>query len=168
MEPHHIAVRAVFAYVVLLGLLRTSGKRTVGQGTPFDFVLALVMGDLIDDALWAEVSAARFSVAAGVLTLLHTIVSLAVARSERFDRLVSGVAVPVLEAGRPRRDGLRRERISGPELERMLRVGGVPREGWSDVKSARVEVSGQATVQLAPWADPPRKSDLRRLRERMP
>jgi uncharacterized membrane protein YcaP (DUF421 family) len=168
LDPHRIAVRAVFAYVVLLGLLRTSGKRTVGQGTPFDFVLALVLGDLIDDVLWAEVSAARFAVAAGVLTLLHTILSVAVARSERFDRLVSGEAVPVLEAGRPRRDMLRRERISLPELERMLRVEGVPPEGWSDVKRALVEVSGQATVERQPWAEAPRKSDLRRLRERMP
>lgn len=168
MEPHRIAVRAVFAYVVLLGLLRTAGKRTVGQGTPFEFVLALVMGDLIDDALWAEVSAARFAVAAGVLTLLETLVSTGVARSERFDRLVSGGAVPVLEEGRPRRAAQRMERLSEQELERMLRAEGVPREQWPDVRRAWMEVNGQLSVQRQPWAEAPRKRDAGRLGERMP
>jgi len=45
----------LFAYVFLLAILRASGKRTIAQGTTLDFVVALVLGDLIDDALWAEV-----------------------------------------------------------------------------------------------------------------
>jgi uncharacterized membrane protein YcaP (DUF421 family) len=167
VELHHIAVRAAFAYLILLGLLRTSGKRTVGQGTPFDFVLSLVMGDLIDDALWAEVSAARFAVAAGVLTLLHTLVSVAVARSERFDRLVSGEPVSVWKAGRPHRTALRAERISERELERMLRQEGLTREHGPEVKHGQLEVSGELSLQCQPWAEPPRQRDAGRLREQM-
>ena len=101
MEPYRIAVRALFAYVVLLGLLRASGKRTVARGTPFDFVLALILGDMIDDLLWAEVPAARFAVAVATLTLAHTLVAMADARSERFGRWLSGVPA-ARAAPRPR------------------------------------------------------------------
>jgi uncharacterized membrane protein YcaP (DUF421 family) len=71
MDPLRIAVRAVFAYVTLLVLVRVSGKRTVKQGSPFDFTIALVLGDIFDDAVWAEVPMSEFVVAAGVLVALH-------------------------------------------------------------------------------------------------
>jgi uncharacterized membrane protein YcaP (DUF421 family) len=61
----------VFAYLFLLVLLRLAGKRTVAQGNTPDFVLAVVLGDMIDDALWAEVSAAQFSAGAGILCFLR-------------------------------------------------------------------------------------------------
>jgi uncharacterized membrane protein YcaP (DUF421 family) len=70
MDLGSIATRALAAYLFLLALLRLAGKRSVRQGTTFDFVLALVLGDLIDDAIWSEVPMAQFVVAAGTLLLL--------------------------------------------------------------------------------------------------
>lgn len=51
---------------------RLSGKRAVKQASVFDFTMALALGDLIDDVLWAEVAAAQFVTAAAVLTTVHT------------------------------------------------------------------------------------------------
>ena len=72
MDPLRIIVRCVFAYVVLLLFIRLSGKRSVKHASTFDFVLALIMGDMIDDFLWAEVAASTFVLASGVLMLVHT------------------------------------------------------------------------------------------------
>jgi uncharacterized membrane protein YcaP (DUF421 family) len=72
MDALRIIIRVAIAYVVLLVLVRLSGKRTVAQGSPFDFTVALVLGDLVDDLVWAEVRASTFIVAAGMLTLTHT------------------------------------------------------------------------------------------------
>ena len=73
MDPLRIAIRAVFGYIVLLVLVRVSGKRTLKHGSPFDFAVALILGDMVDDLLWAEVAAAQFVVACGVLVLTHTV-----------------------------------------------------------------------------------------------
>lgn len=166
MELHRIAVRAAFAYVVLLALLRASGKRTVAQGTAFDFVLALVLGDMVDDLLWAEVSAARFTVGVGVLTLAHTLVSAAAGWSERVDRLVSGTPLAAVAHGAPRAAALRAERMNRHEVARMLRQEGVADEDWRDVREMCVEVSGQASVRREPWAETPRREEAPRLRRR--
>ena len=80
MDPLRIVARVAVAYVVLLVLVRLSGKRTVRQGSPSDFVVALVVGDLVDDAIWAEVGMPAFTVAAGVLTLAHAAIAVARAR----------------------------------------------------------------------------------------
>jgi uncharacterized membrane protein YcaP (DUF421 family) len=76
MDPLRIAIRCVLAYVFLLVLLRLASKQTLRQGTTFDFVLALVLGDLIDDALWAEVPIAQFVVATTTLVLLKLVATL--------------------------------------------------------------------------------------------
>jgi uncharacterized membrane protein YcaP (DUF421 family) len=71
MDLLHIVARVLFAYLVLLVLVRASGKRTVRHASPLDFVLSLVLGDMVDDLLWAEVDASVFVVAAGVLMMVH-------------------------------------------------------------------------------------------------
>jgi len=84
MDPWRIAVRAVFAYVFALVLVRASGKRSVRHGDATSFVLALILGDLFDDALWAEVSMAQFVVASGTLALVHVLATVdAAARQGR-------------------------------------------------------------------------------------
>jgi uncharacterized membrane protein YcaP (DUF421 family) len=72
VDPLRLAVRVLFAYVLLLLFVRLTGHRTVKHGSPFDFTVALILGDMIDDAIWAEVSAAQFVVACGVLFTVHT------------------------------------------------------------------------------------------------
>lgn len=76
MDPLRILVRVVFAYVVLLAFVRLSGKRSVKHANTFDFTMALVLGDMVDDLFWAEVTAASFVVAAGVLMTVHTAMDL--------------------------------------------------------------------------------------------
>jgi uncharacterized membrane protein YcaP (DUF421 family) len=70
MDPLRITIRCVVAYLFLLFLLRLAGKRTIQQGTTFDFVLALVLGDLVDNAIWAEVPMAKFVVASATIVVM--------------------------------------------------------------------------------------------------
>jgi len=72
MEPLRIVARVVFAYLVLLLFIRTSGKRSLRHGTPLDLTIALVVGDIVDNLLWAEVPAAQFVVASGSLLAAHS------------------------------------------------------------------------------------------------
>jgi uncharacterized membrane protein YcaP (DUF421 family) len=72
MDLGRIVIRVVFAYVVLLVLIRLTGKTAVNHASPVEFVLAMVLGDLVDDAVWAEVNASTFVVAAGALFFVHT------------------------------------------------------------------------------------------------
>lgn len=71
MDPLRIATRAAFAYIVLLVLIRLTGKRTVAHSSPFDFTVALIVGDLVDDAVWAEVAISQFLAALTSLTMVH-------------------------------------------------------------------------------------------------
>jgi uncharacterized membrane protein YcaP (DUF421 family) len=70
MDPCRIGVRCLIAYVFLLVVMRLAGKRVVRHANAFDFVLALIVGDLVDDALWSEVPVAQFVVATATLIFM--------------------------------------------------------------------------------------------------
>ena len=71
MDLTGIAVRAIVAYVVLLSMVRATGKQAIRHGTTFQFVIALIIGDLVDNAIWAEVSLLQFLVAVVTLFVTH-------------------------------------------------------------------------------------------------
>ena len=71
MDLLRILARVVFAYAMLLIMMRAGGKRMVRHASPLDFALSVILGDMIDDMLWAEVDASVFAVGAGVLVMIH-------------------------------------------------------------------------------------------------
>ena len=71
MELTRIVVNALFAYSVLLVLVRLSGKRSIRHASPFAFALSVIMGDLLDDMIWSEVAPAEFLAATISLFATH-------------------------------------------------------------------------------------------------
>ena len=167
MELDRIAIRAVFAYVVLLGLLRASGKRTIAEGTPFAFVLALVLGDMVDDVLWAEVGAARFVVAVTTLTIAQIVVAWASSRFDGIDRLVSGAPAPLVLDGATVRSEQRSQRMNDKVVAFELRHHGLDDGQWGQVKSAHVEANGAVSVIRTRADRPAERRDAPALRERV-
>jgi uncharacterized membrane protein YcaP (DUF421 family) len=76
VDPLRIAVRALVGYVALLSLVRLSGKRTLKHGSAFSFTMALILGDMVDDLLWAEIGITQFVVASGTIVLMQTLADL--------------------------------------------------------------------------------------------
>jgi len=148
MELYKIAVRAVFAYVALLAMMRFSGKRVVSQAGALDFVVALIIGDLIDDLLWAEVGGAKFAAAAGGVTLGGLLVALASYVSPAAAKVLRGEPKLLLADGRPVRRGMRAERVNEKALASLLREEGIERERWPDVAHAWLEDNGRLSVML--------------------
>lgn len=163
MDVGRIAVRALIAYAYLLFTTRASGKRAVSQATPVDLIVSLILGDVIDDFLWAEVSAAKFGVAVATIVLCEVVVKMAVHRWPRLLPVVQGSPVLVLRDGAEDRDALRGEQMNEGDLAHLLRQDGIPRERWSDVHLAFVETDHHLSVIRTPEAEPAKKEDAWRV-----
>jgi uncharacterized membrane protein YcaP (DUF421 family) len=165
MDPGRIAARVLIAYVYLLIVTRASGKRVVTQASTVDLLVSLIIGDLIDDVLWAEVSAAKFAVGAGSVALADVITKVAGYSLPAFDRLVNGASRVVLRDGRELRDELRREKINEEELAALLRIRGIDRGRWDEVHLAVVETDEQMAVILDRRAERATRSDAANVKE---
>src|SRR5688500_16506665 len=82
--------------VYLLMVVRLAGKRTIGEGTSLDFIVALIIGDMPDDIIWGEVPLAQGLVAIGSVVCLHLFVVYVAHRSIRLDRAISSAAALVI------------------------------------------------------------------------
>jgi uncharacterized membrane protein YcaP (DUF421 family) len=71
-----IVVRAAFVFVFFQVIVRWQGKHTIKQGTPFDFVLLLIVGDLVDDVLLGKTGVSMFVTAAGTLFLARMLAAI--------------------------------------------------------------------------------------------
>jgi uncharacterized membrane protein YcaP (DUF421 family) len=161
MELHKIGIRALLTFIFLLVIIRISGKRTVSEGNTFDFVLALILGDVIDDALWAEVPMSQFFVAAGVLVLMDTLANVVTFRSAFMYRVINGSPSKIMANGSTRKKLLRREQMSRKELLTDLRLEGIEEEDIDQVYAAFVEPDGLTSIIRSPGSEPAKKRDLR-------
>ncbi len=158
MSLGQIAVRALVAYLYLLFIARISGKRVISQATPFDFIVALILGDVIDDALWAEVSMAKFAGAVGSIMLCDALTKLGAFHSLGFFHLVNGWSHAVLHDGKEDGDELRRQQLNESDLAHLLRAKGI--EDWNEVHIALLERGHDLSVIRNPEDEPATKRDL--------
>lgn len=158
MELGGLVLRVTISYVFLLILLRLAGKRTIGEGTPFDLVVALILGDFPDDVIWGEVPVAQGIVAMGSIMTLHVIVSYAAYRSIWLDHLLESVPTVVMRGGRSRPEALRQVRMNEGDLDVQLRRVGRPER--AEIAEAVVEPTGDISVRPTDAARPARRRDV--------
>ena len=162
MEPWRIVVRVLAAYLYLAFTTRAAGKRVVAQATPFDLVVSLIVGDLIDDVFWAEVGVTKFGAAAGTIFICDALTKLAAFHSPRFLHLVNGVPRVVMRSGAVDDRALRREQLSRDDLEHLLRLDGIATEKWEEVHLATIERDHEASLILTRGAEPATRRDAPR------
>ena len=152
------ALRATLVYLFVLFLLRMLGKRSVGNLSAFDLLVALMIGEVTDEIIFGDVTLAKGAVALVVIAFWHYANSWATFRNQALDRLLEGTPRLLVEHGRIDREALAAERLSEDELWSTLRVQGV--DDISEVKKACLEPSGQVSVIKEEWAEPIQKRDL--------
>ncbi len=157
-----IILRVSVMYIFVLTLVRISGKQSLGQLTPMDFVVTLIIGDLFDDVFWAEVPIAKGMVGFATIILVHILVTYAVSRSKFLHRLIASPPRLVVENGKLVLENLQREWMRPETVQFELRLGG--EEHLRDIKEARLEPSGTISVLKAPSSKPIQKKDKRLLR----
>ena len=138
-------LRACVVYFVLLAMIRASGKRTMGQFTPFDMLLVVLLGNAVQNALLGEdTSVAGGLLLAVTLISLNWIVGFVSARSEKVEALIEGSPVLLARDGNVYREVLRKELISRADFDRALREAGCI--GVDDIRSAVLETNGHITI----------------------
>ncbi len=140
-------VRAVVVYGFLLLILRIGGKRQLGQLSPFDFVLVLVVSNALQNSMnGGDNSLVGGMISAAVLVALNAGLAWYSRKSRRAEHLLEGVPRVLVHNGKVFESVLRHENITRTELEAALRGAGALEA--SQVHVAMLEVTGQITVHL--------------------
>ena len=159
-----VLARTLVVYVALLLLLRASGKRQLGQMTPFDLVVLLVISNAVQNAMVGpDTSLAGGLLAATTLVGVNWLVDRLGLHSGWLRERLIGSPTLLVHEGRLLDDRLRREGIDRDEVMQALREHGI--DDLRGVKMAALEVDG--TISVVP-VDAPSSRTRRRVRARKP
>ena len=142
---YEILLRTFVIYFVVLVLLRLAGKRELGQMTPFDLVVILVIANAVQNAMTGgDNSLVGGIIAASTLTVVNIAVGRWGGRLPVFRRLVASEPTLLLRDGKPLRENLDRERVDLQELEMAAREHGI--DDLKDVTAAVLEEDGSISI----------------------
>ena len=148
ITPYDLSVLAgktAVVLLVLLGLYRVLGKRSLANFTVYDLVTVMAVANAVQNAM----TAGRGELLVGIgcsatLLLLAFGMSIVFASAPASERVVLGEPVLLIHDGRVLADRLRREHIGMRELQEALRAYGLSTPG--QVGMAVLEIDGSISV----------------------
>ena len=147
MFPEHSLVflqimgRTAAVYLLVLVGVRLAGKREVGQMTPFDLTLLLLLSNSVQNAMTGpDTSLAGGAVAAITLFTMNFAIAEYSGVNRRFRKWVQGSPSLLIHNGDILTDHMAKEHVTMDELERSMREHGIC--SAKDVSIGVLEVDG--------------------------
>ncbi|ODP36061.1 DUF421 domain-containing protein [Sphingomonas turrisvirgatae] len=137
-----IVIRATVMFAILFGLLRLMGKRELGQMTPFELVMLVVLGDLIQQGVTHnDFSLTGATLAIGTFAFWTVVLGWIVYKWPRAQKWIEGEPRVLIRGGELIERNLRRDRLTRREIESEMRLAGIAR--MEDVAWAILEPEGR-------------------------
>jgi uncharacterized membrane protein YcaP (DUF421 family) len=137
-----LVIRATVVFFFILMVTRIVGRRELSDLEPFDLIMLVVLGDLVQQGITQSDQSVT-----GTLTVISTIAVLSVLvswlsfRSRRARLLTEGEPIVLLQGGRPIERNMRRERITIDDLREEARQAQI--SSLEDVEWAILENDGK-------------------------
>lgn len=151
----------IFLCGVALFVVRTMGNRTVGQFSPFDFIILVGIGDImVSTAMDQTISLASGFGGMAALLLLQQVFSYLSLKSTTIRKWVEGTPIVLIQDGRILTDNLRKARFNYDDLRQELHRQGMDMTNLADIKLARLESCGAFSLIKVPDKEPVTRGDL--------
>jgi uncharacterized membrane protein YcaP (DUF421 family) len=134
-------IRAAVVYLVLFLLLRFIGKKHVGQLSPFDLVVLLIISETVDGSLIGNDGSL---IGAATLVLIMQLVGYITWKSEKAARFLEGTPRVLVRHGQVNNEILSKEQVTRSELIEALRHEGTC--SLTNVRFAVLENDGTITI----------------------
>ena len=141
IDPWQAGARAALLYVATLALIRLGKKRFLGRGTPFDVVIAIVIGSIAARAIIGGSPILPSLAAIATLIALHWLFSLGAMRSRAIGQLVKGRNRVLVCNGVLDEAAMRDEHLTMHDLEEDLRERGY--DSLDRIAMVRIERNGK-------------------------
>ena len=138
-------LRGFIIYVFLIILLRVTGKRQVGEMSPFDLVLLLVLSNAVQNSMnGGDNSVIGGMISAATLVAANWLVGFITYKNKRAEALIEGRPELLIHNGKLFEKALVRSRLTRHELRSALRESGC--RDFEDVQAAFLENDGRISV----------------------
>ena len=136
-----LVIRATVVFFFIFLITRIAGRRELSSLEPFDVILLVVLGDLVQQGITqSDESVTGTLIVISTITLLSVAVSWASFRSGRIRLITEGQPIILVQDGQVIERNLRRERLTRGDIEEEARAQQI--DSLSDVRWAILEKAG--------------------------
>lgn len=154
-----IAVELVFGFVALFTMTKLLGKAHMSQVTPFDFISALIMGELLGNAVYdQDIHLGKVFFAAVVWGSLIYANGWLTRKFNGLRRILEGKPAIVIRDGLPQYGAMKKNNLDLSELQSLIRQEGY--FAFQDVEFAILETNGKVSVMPKSAKDLPKRGDF--------
>jgi uncharacterized membrane protein YcaP (DUF421 family) len=140
-----LVFRATVIFLFVFLITRVVGRRELGSSEPFDLILLVVLGDLIQQGVTqSDNSITGAMLVISTLTLLTVGVSYLSLRVKKLRPILDGDPLILIEDGKPNAANLKRQRLQLAEVLAEARLQQISRV--ADIQWAILETSGQISI----------------------
>ena len=140
-----LVIRAAVVFLFIYLVTRVAGKRELSSMEPFDLILLVVMGDLVQQSITqSDYSVTGALIVISTITLLTVLVSWVNWRFRSLRSVLEGQPVVLVENGKTIERNMKRERITVEDIESEGRLQQVT--DIADIRWALLETSGRISV----------------------
>lgn len=137
--------RSGLIYVILLGLFRVVSRRELAQATLFDFLIVLLISNVVQNAMIGnDNSIMGAAIGAVTLIAMNSLLNHLTARNKRTRVLLEGKPILLLRDGNILHDKMHDRAVSRNDLLSAIRKQGIAR--LSDVAFAILELDGSISI----------------------
>jgi uncharacterized membrane protein YcaP (DUF421 family) len=136
-----IVLRAIIIYVLVFAFTRALGRRELSTLQPFDFILLVVIGDLIQSGVTQnDLSVTGVLLVVCTIGILQVIFSYLSFRFRRVRPVLQGEPIVLVENGQLIDRNMRRERLTLDDLAEKARLSEI--KSIDEIKWAVLETNG--------------------------
>jgi uncharacterized membrane protein YcaP (DUF421 family) len=137
-----IVLRAIFAYVLIVFVLRVMGRRELTSLSASDLVLLVVLGDLVQNGVTqSDMSMTGVTIAITTFAVLSIVFSYLVFKSRRVRKIVQGEPLIIVQDGQPIQSNMRTERLTLDDVMEAARASEI--ESLDQIKWGVLEAGGK-------------------------
>lgn len=144
-----MAARAIAVFLGALIFIRIAGRRSFGQRSPFDYVVAILLGATLSRVIVGASPAVPTAVASLVIVLLHRGLAWACVHSTKLERMMVGAEREVFKDGRFNDKQMSAALITKADVFETARQE-LHVTGLEEVKAAILERNGQVSLIKKP------------------
>src|SRR5690348_10720820 len=117
-----LVIRATVVFFFILLVTRVIGRRQLGELEPFDLILLVVLGDLVQQGITqSDESVTGTLIVISTIALLSVAVSWLSFRMPPLRRVTEGEPLVLVQDGKPIERNMRRERITVEDVQEEAR-----------------------------------------------
>jgi uncharacterized membrane protein YcaP (DUF421 family) len=137
-----LVIRAAIIYVVVFAFTRLLGRRELSSLQPFDLILLIVIGDLIQNGVTqSDQSVTGVILVLCTIGILQVFTSFLGFRFRPLRRILQGEPIVLVREGEIIRRNMRRERLDEADLAEKARLDGIG--SLDEIRWAVLETNGE-------------------------